>query len=398
MIERPRWLWPAAAYVHVPFCAHHCGYCDFAVAVGQEHERDRYVDALACELERLGGPQPVRTLFLGGGTPSHLSAQQLTRLFEHLLHWLPLQPGHEFSIEANPNSLDADKVRVLADHGVNRVSLGAQSFDPDLLRVLERDHAPADVPRAVEMLHRRIDNVSLDLIFGVPGQTTAQWEADLRQTLALKPSHVATYGLTFERGTRLWKQQQHGQVRQLAEDAELEMYNRGIDVLESAGFEHYELSNFARPGFRCRHNETYWANHAYFGFGMGAAQYVEGTRTLNVRNLAGYLKRALARQPTHFQTETLPPLERALETASLQLRRGDGIARLPFREQTGFDLDELLGTTLNEHADAGLLADDGACVKLTRRGKSVADAVIATLWKVFCRERARIDSAPPRPV
>jgi oxygen-independent coproporphyrinogen-3 oxidase len=378
---RPPWLWPTAAYIHVPFCAHHCGYCDFAVAVGQEHERDRYIDALTCELERLGQPEAVHTLFLGGGTPSQLTASQLARLVGCLRRWLPLQPGHEFSIEANPNSLDADKVRVLAEHGVNRVSLGAQSFDADLLRVLERDHAPADVPRAVEMLRRRIDNVSLDLIFGVPGQTTAQWDADLRQALALQPTHVATYGLTYERGTRLWKQEHHGEVHRLTEDAELELYNRGIDVLEAAGFEHYELSNFALPGFRCRHNETYWANHAYFGFGMGAAQYVEGTRTLNVRNLAGYLKRALARQPTHFQSETLAPLERALETASVQLRRGGGIARPAFREQTGFNVDELLGATVREHADAGLLADDGESLKLTRRGKSVADAIISTLWK-----------------
>jgi oxygen-independent coproporphyrinogen III oxidase len=381
MSERPAWIWPTAAYVHVPFCAHHCGYCDFAVAVGQDHERDRYLDALSCELERLGSPQPVRTLFLGGGTPSHLSAGQLARLFERLLCWLPLGPGHELSIEANPNSLDADKVRVFAEHGVNRVSLGAQSFDAGLLRVLERDHAPDDVPRAVDAVRRRIDNVSLDLIFGVPGQTMAQWEADLKQALALEPAHVATYGLTYERGTRLWKQQQHGEVQQLTEDAELDMYHRAIDLLEAAGFEHYELSNFARAGFRCRHNETYWANHAYFGFGMGAAQYVEGTRTLNVRNLDGYLKHALARQPTHFQSETLPPLERALETASVQLRRGDGITRTAYREQTGFDLDELLGPTLREHTDAGLLSDDSMWVKLTRRGKGVADAVISTLWR-----------------
>jgi oxygen-independent coproporphyrinogen-3 oxidase len=367
--------------VHVPFCAHHCGYCDFAVAVGRDDQRDRYIDAVACELERLGTPQPVKTLFLGGGTPTHLSAPQLVRLLERLRHWLPLQADHEFSVEANPGSLDADKVRVLADLGVNRVSLGAQSFEPALLRVLERDHQPADVPRAVETLRRRIDNVSLDLIFGVPGQTMAHWQADLYRALELAPTHIATYGLTFERGTRLWKQQRQGHVQALDEETELALYERGMDVLEGAGLEHYEISNFARPGFRCRHNQTYWANHAHFGFGMGAAQYVHGTRTLNVRLLDDYVRRALARQATHFQAETLPPRERALETASVQLRRTEGIGRASFKQQTGVDLDTLLAPTIAEHVNMELLHDDGEQVRLTRRGKCLADAVIAALWR-----------------
>lgn len=375
------WLWPAAAYVHVPFCAHHCGYCDFAVTVGQDDQRDPYIDALGCELQRLGQPQPVKTLFFGGGTPTYLTTGQLERLLQTVLRWLPLQPGGEFSIEANPNSIDDDKMRVLADHGVNRVSLGAQSFHPDLLAILERDHEPADVPRAVEAVRRRIVNVSLDLIFGVPGQTLAQWQADLDRAVALAPTHVATYGLTYERGTRLWKQQRDGQVERQGEESELALYERGIDALAAAGFEHYEISNFARPGCRCRHNEVYWANHAHFGFGMGAAQYVQGTRTLNVRSLPGYLNRARARRPTHFQSETLPPRERALETASVQLRRADGIDRRAFEEQTGFALEAVAGEAVAELVSHGLLDDDGQRVRLTRRGKGVADGVIARIWR-----------------
>src|SRR5437588_139860 len=258
------WLWPRAAYVHVPFCAHHCGYCDFAVATGKDHQIDLYLEALAAELATLGSPQPVRTLFLGGGTPTYLSAAQLDRLLADVTRWLPPEPGHEFTAEANPGTLDADKVAVLAEHGVNRVSLGAQSFHPHLLRVLERDHEPADVPRAVECVRRGIATVSLDLIFGVPGQTLAEWAADLDRALALGPDHVSTYGLTYEKGTRLWKQRQRGEVRPLDEDAELAMYTTGLDRLAAAGFEQYEISNHARPGFRCRHNEAYWANHAHF--------------------------------------------------------------------------------------------------------------------------------------
>ncbi len=377
--EAPPWLWPRAAYIHVPFCAHHCGYCDFAVATGHDDRIDAYLDALAAELATLGRPQPVCTLFLGGGTPTHLAPRQLDRLLAEVTRWLRLPPDGEFSVEANPAGLDADKVTVLADRGVNRVSLGAQSFQPPLLEALERDHRPEQVPIAVDLLRTRIANVSLDLIFGVPGQTLAQWQADLDGALALKPTHVSTYGLTYEKGTRLWKERRQGRVRALGEEEELALYTRAMDVLEGAGFEHYEISSFARPGRRCRHNQVYWANEAYFGFGLGAARYVNGRRELNTRSLEGYIRRALAGEPTAFQGEELAPEERARETAGLQLRRGEGIVREVFRRQTGFDLDALAGEALRRHAELELLADDGVSVRLTRRGKCVADALVGEL-------------------
>jgi oxygen-independent coproporphyrinogen-3 oxidase len=376
--DRPPWLWPRAAYVHVPFCAHHCGYCDFAVAVGQDQQIELYLDALAAELATLGSPQPVRTLFLGGGTPTHLSPAQLERLLSSVLRWLPPEEGHEFSVEANPDTLDAARVAVLADHGVTRVSVGAQSFHPHLLRALDRRHAPEEVPAAVGRVRRRIAQVSLDLIFGVPGQTEAEWRADLARALALGPDHVSTYGLTYEKGTALWKQRQRGAVRPLGEDEELALYAAAIDTLEAAGFEHYEISSFARPGRRCRHNQVYWANEAYFGFGMGAARYVGGRRELNTRDLRAYVRRALAGEPTTFQSEELPPEERARETMALGLRRAEGIGRAAFRAQTGYELDAVAGEALPALVEQGLL-EDGSRVRLTRRGKYVADAVIERL-------------------
>ena len=210
---------------------------------------------------------------------------------------------------------------ILADHGVTRVSLGAQSFHPHLLRALDRRHDPDEVPRAVERVRRRIGQVSLDLIFGVPGQSIADWHEDLRRALALEPDHVSTYGLTYEKGTPLWKERQRGAVKPLDEDAELDLYRIAIEALTAAGFEHYEISNFARPGRRCRHNETYWANEAYFGFGMGAARYVDGRRELNTRNLTAYIRRCLSGEPATMQSECLPPEERARETMAVQLRR-----------------------------------------------------------------------------
>jgi oxygen-independent coproporphyrinogen-3 oxidase len=375
----PAWLWPRAAYIHVPFCAHHCGYCDFAVATGKDHLIDQYVDALSAELATLGTPQPVDTLFLGGGTPTHLAPAALARLLGAVLRWLPPRSNCEFSVEANPGTLDADKVAVLADHGVTRISLGAQSFRPALLRVLERDHQPADVPRAVDRIRQRIPKLSLDLIFGVPGQNLEDWQEDLRSALALQPDHLSTYGLTYEKGTRLWKQRQQGELRPLDDVAELDLYRSAIDMLEAAGVEHYEISSFARPGGRCRHNQVYWANEAYFGFGMGAARYVRGCRQLNTRDLHAYIERTLAGESAVFQSETLEPRERARETMALQLRRKEGIERRRFQEQTGEELDRVAGAALQRLLQLALLADEGERVYLTRKGKYVADSVIEQL-------------------
>jgi oxygen-independent coproporphyrinogen-3 oxidase len=370
------WLRPRAAYVHVPFCAHHCGYCDFAIAVGRSETRDLYVEAVSVELATLGEPQPVRTLFVGGGTPTELTAEQLHRLLAAMRRWLPPLPGHEWSVEANPESFDDDRAAVLADAGVTRLSLGAQSFDPAALAVLERRHDPGLVERAVRRARRLGLQVSLDLIFGVPGQTPAAWRADLTRALALGPDHVSTYGLTYEKGTPLWRRRRRGAVVPLSEEAELELYRIAIAELTAAGFEQYEVSNFARPGRRCRHNETYWANEAYFGFGMGAARYVRGRRELNTRDLRAYVRKVLSGEPATFQSEELGPEERARETIAVQLRRLDGIDRTAFHAQTGFGLDALVGDELGRLVALGLLKDDGRRVALTPEGLYVADAVV----------------------
>jgi oxygen-independent coproporphyrinogen III oxidase len=375
----PPWLWPRAAYVHVPFCAHHCGYCDFAVVTGQDHRGDEYLAALAAEVARLEVPRPVATIFLGGGTPTHLSAEQLDRLLGLLTRWLPLEPDGEFSIEANPDSIDDSKMDVLSARGVNRVSLGVQSFQPHLLRVLERSHDPDSVPAAVERVRRRGMGLSLDLIFGVPGQTLDEWREDLRRALELQTDHVSTYGLTYEKGTRLWKQRRRGLVLALDEDSERAMYAEAMDVLTAAGMEHYEISNFAFPGRRSRHNQTYWANEAYFGFGLGAARYVMGRREVNVRDLSAYVAQARGGESVTQQSEALPPGERARETMAVQLRRCEGIDRAAFLIQTGYELNTVAGAAMPHVVELCLLSDDGRSVRLTREGKFVADAVIERL-------------------
>lgn len=381
----PPWLTPRTAYIHVPFCAHHCGYCDFAVTAGNDHLIDLYVEALTAELTALCDPRPVESLFIGGGTPTHLSATQLERLLAAVTKWLPVRRSErlspEVSIEANPDSLTAEKAAVMAAFGVNRVSIGVQSFQPGALAALDRRHAPEHVARAVEAVRKHISVVSFDLIFGAPGSTLAGWQADLDAALAFDPQHISTYGLTYEKGTPLWKQRQRASLTPVAEDDELAMYEYTMDRLAAAGFEHYEISNFARPGFRCRHNERYWANEAYYGFGVGAARYVNGVRELNFRDTRLYIRKALAGEPTAFQREELAPRARAFETLATQLRRADGIDRARFRDQTGFDLDELAPSALSLLRDNGIVADDGRSVRLTRRGKCVADAAVAELLK-----------------
>src|SRR5262245_9534707 len=404
----PPWLQPRTAYIHVPFCAHHCGYCDFAVIAGHDHLADLYIEALAAELATLGAPRPVESLFIGGGTPTHLNPDQLRRLLEAVTRWLPLlgasggltpteRPARfsevessrwtdaprspEFTIESNPDSLTEEKAAVLAAFGVNRVSIGVQSFRPETLAALERQHTPDQIPRAVEAVRKHIPAISFDLIFGAPGSMLSGWADDLNAALSFDPVHISTYGLTYEKGTQLWKDQQRGKLTPVAEEEELAMYEHAMDRLAVAGFEHYEISNFARPGFRCQHNERYWANEAYFGFGVGAARYVGGVRELNVRDTKLYIRKALAGEPTAFQREELSPRDRAFETLATQLRRSDGIDRVGFRAQTGFELDELASAGIANLVKNGIVSDSGVSIYLTRRGKCVADAAVAELLK-----------------
>ncbi|MBI3463199.1 MAG: radical SAM family heme chaperone HemW [Planctomycetes bacterium] len=372
---------PRAAYIHVPFCRHRCGYCNFAVIAGRDDLIEQYLHGLQQELSALGHPREVDTLFLGGGTPTHLPPAQLERLLQIAHKWFPLAVGGELSVEANPADLDSERVDVLGRQGVTRVSLGAQSFDPDKLRLLERDHQPEDIARSVELARSAVQSVSLDLIFGTPGESLSTWMADLSAALALRPEHVSTYGLTYERGTRFWGRLSKGQLSALGEEPEREMYALAIDKLSAAGFEHYEVSNFARPGHRCRHNEVYWAASPYYAAGPGAARYVHGRREVNHRSTWTWLKRVLAGQSPVAESEELSPEDRAREALVLGLRRIEGIDQAAFAVQTGFELHRLVGRELQRHLDLGTLEMTNGQLRLTRNGLFVSDAI----WPDFLR-------------
>ncbi|QDT55553.1 Oxygen-independent coproporphyrinogen-III oxidase-like protein [Caulifigura coniformis] len=376
------WGAPRALYVHVPFCRHRCGYCDFTLVAGRDDLIDRYLEALHLEL---GAAVPhraeLKTLFFGGGTPTHLSAGQLTCLLRGVLDHVRLETGAEFSVEANPLDLTDARIEALAAVGVNRVSVGVQSFQSQELAILERDHSPAEAVSLVNRLKAKIPNVGVDLIFGVPAQTLDDWRRNLDAALAIEPTHLSTYGLTFEKGTAFWSRRAKGQLRQQPEELEREMYALAIDTLTSAGYRHYELSNFARPGFECRHNQVYWNAESYYAIGPGAASYIDGIRRTNHRSTTHWIDNTRAARGVTKPgfTETLSPEDRAREALMLGLRQLDGIDVRQFEGRFDVALDELAGASIAKLEASGWLERAADCLRLTREGVFVADSVVSEL-------------------
>jgi oxygen-independent coproporphyrinogen-3 oxidase len=368
---------PRHAYVHVPFCRHRCGYCDFTLVAGRDDLIDRYLAALAIELERATDPLEVDTLYLGGGTPSHLGPDGLRRLFELLRERLATAAGAEVTVEANPLDVTADFAAACRDLGVTRVSLGGQSLDAATLAALDRDHAPGDVRTATALLIDAGFVVSLDLMTAAPGQTLAGVEADLAAAAALGVQHVSVYCLTWEQGTAFESARLRGDLVPTEESLERAMFEMAIDRLEAAGFEHYEVSNFARPGFRCRHNAAYWDCRPWEAFGPGAARFDGRTRITNHRSTVTWINKVLADDDATGDFDAMTPEQAARERLVLGLRRRDGIDRKAFQSMSGFDLDELSGAAIGRWVEKSLAIDDGHRVRLTRAGLLVSDALWA---------------------
>jgi len=364
-----------SAYVHVPFCRHRCGYCNFTVVAKRDDLIETYLTAIEKEISGLKIPQPVDTLFLGGGTPTHLSPSQLERFLALLLQWLPLRDGAEFSVEANPEDIDPDRIRVLADAGVNRISLGVQSFRDPKLSVLERSHRSEDVERVVELIRNNIHSLSLDLIFGTPGETLDDWQYDLQRTFALCPDHLSTYGLTYEQGTRFHVRRDRNEIHQLPEELERQMYELAIDQAERHGFEHYEVSNFAQSGHRCRHNQNYWRCGQFYGFGPGASAFMNGVRQSNHRSTTTWLKRVLSDTSPVDERDELTATALAHERIVFGLRMLEGIRTDHFESLVGHNVEEFVGEPLQWLLGEGLLQQTADTLRLTRKGLLVSDSI-----------------------
>lgn len=368
---------PTSAYLHVPFCRHRCGYCNFAVITGRDDLAPRYLQGLGRELSALGSPRPVETLYLGGGTPTRLATPQLDQLLTLARRWFPAQAQSdpEWTVEANPGDLSEESIRLLADRGVTRISLGVQSLDPGKLKLLERDHTPDQVAGVIEQSRAAGLSVAIDLIFAAPGETLSDWERDLAAMLALRPDHASTYGLTYEKGTSYWSRRLRGDLTELDDDLQRDLYLLAIDRLIAAGFEHYEVSNFAGTGGRSRHNEAYWSGREWYAAGPGAARYVGGSRETNHRSTTTWLRRVEAGESPVAEREELTPRQRAHERLVFGLRRLEGVSRSAFANQAGYEVDAIAGEAVARFVGLGLLADDGETVRLTRDGLLISDAI-----------------------
>lgn len=355
-------------YVHIPFCARICPYCAFYKERADSSQTQRFCEALLGELDEQRARWPVapETIFIGGGTPTALTTAQLGYLLGGFRERLDLSAMVEWTVEANPGSVSPHKAEILRSLGVNRISLGVQSWDDELLKLLGREHNAAQAEASFHILREAgFTNLNIDLMFGLPGQTLAQWQATLQNTIALGPEHISTYCLTYEEGTDFFARQVRGEFRE-DPDSDASFLESAMELLGSAGFEHYEISNYAREGYASSHNRGYWAGEDYLGIGPSAFSTVGLERYQNVSDYREYSDRVLAGGSPVSSTEALTAEMKRGERIALSLRTAGGI---PSTELNPWPNER------REFEELGLLRQvEGNCV-LTRRGKLLADSV-----------------------
>jgi oxygen-independent coproporphyrinogen-3 oxidase len=367
----------AGLYVHLPFCPYVCPYCDFAKWAYDGPAAARYLGALDAEIAAAPALQGT-TLFFGGGTPNTYEPAVLAGLVGRLRARFALPGDAEITLELNPDLALCTGLEVWRAAGINRLSIGVQSFVAAELRVLGRRHRAADVAAVVRRARAAgFTNLSIDLMFGVPGQTEATWRQSLDAALALDVQHLSTYGLTIEDGTPYARWFAREPAAFADDTREADLYALAIATLGGAGFEHYEISNFARPGRRCAHNENYWRNGDYLGLGVGAASYRAGVRSVHTRDRETYVAAALAGDSIPGETETLAGDARLGEAIMLALRTREGVDTRAFRERYGVDVRERYRSAIERMEADGLLQSGVAFVRLTERGRFVANDVCA---------------------
>lgn len=367
-------------YAHVPFCQHRCHYCDFFTLAGREHDRTAFVTRMIDEIEAAPASlmsDELKSVFVGGGTPTILSLDDLARMLGTLRDRF-VSGSTEFSVEANPETVTPELAEVLVGSGVNRVSLGAQSFDPQLLENLQRLHDPEKVERSLVWLRQAgIDRLSLDLIFAIPGQSLEQWKRDLEQAISLNPDHLSCYGLVYEPGTPLRGRLDRGEVEPADEDLEAAMYEWAIGRLNQAGYEHYEISNWCRPGEICQHNLLYWRNRNWWPLGPSASGHLDGWRWRNLPKLGRYL------ETTGFSPirdlERLEEDGRTGERLMMGLRCMEGFSRQDIEEMLAGEGGARRRPIMDKHVHDGLLEWSDDRLRLSEQGVLLANLVTADL-------------------
>jgi putative oxygen-independent coproporphyrinogen III oxidase len=355
-------------YVHIPFCARICPYCAFYKDLLDRSQTWRFCEALLRDLDqqRTAFTISLETIYFGGGTPTALTTAQLELLLGGFRERLDLSSVDEWTIEANPGSVSRPKAALLRKLGVTRISLGVQSWDDRTLKLLGREHSAKQAEQSFRLLRAAgFSNINIDLMFGLPGQTIEQWRLTLKKTIALQPDHISAYCLTYEEDTEFFLRYERGEFRQDA-DTDAEFFELAMSMLEDAGYEHYEISNYARPGFSSIHNRAYWAGQDYLGIGPSAVSTLGMRRWQNVCDYRTYIDRLLSGKSSMGSQETLTPEMKRTERIALSLRTGDGVSPADlqrFKQET------------NEFVGLGLLRESNGNFVLTRKGKALADSV-----------------------
>ena len=376
-------------YIHIPYCRQKCRYCDFASWAGQESTMAAYVDALLREADAMAPNAkgaPIQTVFIGGGTPSTLPAELLHKLLRGLHARFDIPDGVEFTSEANPGTLTPQWLEAAISGGVNRISMGMQAAQSDLLRMLGRIHTHSDVVESAALARRMgIDNLSVDLMFGLPGQTPDMWQESLHAALALDVEHISCYGLIPEDGTPLKRDLDAGRLALPDEADERRMYDDALRMLADHGYRQYEISNFARPGRECRHNIGYWTRTPYIGLGASAASFLPtksgGLRLTNPASIRDYLAMADEQAWRRRERVSLLPEDARFESLMLGLRMTRGVSEQAFANMHGLSLDEYCGGILRQQEVRGLLLHRDGRWALTRRGMDVQNAILVEIME-----------------
>lgn len=371
----------AAVYIHIPFCDFICYYCDFNKVFIEGQPVDEYIQLLLKEMTMTFSQHPeekIKTIYIGGGTPSSMTPEQLDRLLAGIRRLIP-QPVEEFTVECNPNNLlDRTRLEVMRQYGVNRLSIGVQSFDDTVLKKIGRKHTGADAKTAIANARKvGFENISIDLIFRLPGQDKADFKDTLAQAIALDLPHYATYSLILEKKTIFYNLQRQGRLHLPSEDAEADMYQMALDTFEKNGLHQYEISNFAKSGLESKHNLMYWQNNHYFGFGAGAYGYIDNDRYHNNGPIQQYMAPLRANKLPIFERHLVPIQEQMEEEMFLGLRMNQGVSVAEFQRRYGYSIHEIYGETVPDLIAKQMLIEKNGFIALTEKGRFFGNDVFA---------------------
>ena len=371
----------SSVYIHIPFCATKCYYCAFNTYAFHKEQAKAYLTALRTEMELYASDtEPLQTIFIGGGTPSILSANALARLFTDIQQHFRITPDAEISVECNPGTVDTEKLSVMRDNGVNRLSFGLQAMQDETLKQLGRIHTVAEFLESYHLAREhRFENINIDLIFALPNQAMEVWHHTLNEVISLDPEHISAYNLVMEETTPFYEQWQAGELHLPTEDTEADMFQYTIETLTAHGYTHYEICNFAKPNREARHNLVYWNNQPCIGLGAGASGYVNGIRYSNIRGIVPYINKLSKRNKPIANTERLTGHAEKAETLMLALRKREGLSLEDYRNRFAEEIEVAFGSILKKWMDLGLLERTATHLRLTSRGRFLANEIFVEL-------------------